>query len=351
MEYIAIGVMSGTSLDGMDLVLCNLTFKNNKWDYNILTSKHISYSKKWEKRLQHSPKLSSRELLLLHHNYGQFIGTNILQLLEETGIVPDIISSHGHTVFHQPERHLTFQLGDGASIAATTGILTVSDIRNTDVALGGQGAPLVPIGDRLLFGDYDYCLNLGGIANISYEDTNMRRAFDICPCNMLSNYLVNKIGLSYDESGNLGKEASPYKEMLVELNRLNYYHRTPPKSLGKEWFDEVLVPVIDKYDVDIATKLATAYEHIAEQIKNAIHQDNKQKKLLITGGGAWNKELIRKISEKLDLRVVIPDEEIINNKEALVFALLGVLRIRNEINCLSSVTGAKKDNTGGAIYM
>jgi anhydro-N-acetylmuramic acid kinase len=151
MKLISLGIMSGTSLDGVDLALCR--FKENKgiWKYDILDAFTIPYTSNWESKLRSAHRLNVQDFLLLHNEYGKYIGNLAKQFLEKKPS-PDIISSHGHTIFHQPDKGFTFQLGNGAAIAATANISTVSDFRSLDVALGGQGAPLVPVGDKLLFG-------------------------------------------------------------------------------------------------------------------------------------------------------------------------------------------------------
>ncbi len=347
-SYHAIGLMSGTSLDGLDMVLCKFTFNQN-WHFNIIKGQTIEYPKKWNAKLVSAPTLSGFELSLLHKEYGSYIGNCVNEFLNDITIDIDLIASHGHTVFHQPDKTLTVQIGDGQEIAVKTGIKTICDFRSFDVALGGQGAPLVPVGDKLLFSDYDYCLNLGGFANISFDETDIRFAYDICPANIILNYLANKLGHRYDKNGALGLLGKINHDLLENLKSLDYYSQNHPKSLGKEWLDNIFLPVIEGFKISLHDQLRTVYEHIAHQISNALNP-NKNSKILVTGGGVHNKFLINLIKHNTLSEIIIPDKKIIEYKEALIFALLGILRLENQVNCLASVTGATKDSSTGIIY-
>lgn len=347
-KYTAIGIMSGTSLDGLDIALCEFTFDKN-WLFNIVKAETIEYSVEWKDKLSKAQKLSGFDLLNLDKLFGQYIGESVNDFLSDVNTKLDFIASHGHTIFHQPERKLTLQIGSGAEICSTTRIKTISDFRSLDVAMGGQGAPLVPIGDELLFSDSDYCINIGGFANISFKSNEHRLAFDICPANIILNYLSQKLGSNYDKNGELGKQGQVNTKLLSELNNINYYKQLHPKSLGREWIETEFIPILEKYDSTIIDKLATVYSHIAEMISNSISE--KSSKVLITGGGVYNAYLIDLIKEKSGANILIPDAEIIEFKEALIFAFLGVLRLRNENNSLASVTGATKDSSGGTIFL
>lgn len=347
--YSVIGVMSGTSLDGLDIVLCTFRKKHYFWEYNILKAKTVEYTNKWRKRITNASKSSSYEFIKLHKEYGNYIGKNINIFLNKGKYDPDFISSHGHTIFHEPENRLTFQIGDGANIAATTGITTISDFRNLDTALAGQGAPLVPAGDELLFHEYDYCLNLGGFSNISFSDNNKRIAFDICPVNIILNELAGSINMNYDKDGKLGSKGSVNDKLLNELNNIDFYKQSPPKSLSGEWLENHFSPILKRHKISVPDKIRTIYEHIVFQIKKVLTGNNNNT-VLITGGGAYNKFLISLLQQINNCHLIIPGKIIIEYKEALIFAFLGVLRYRNEINCLSSVTGAQYDNIGGTIF-
>ncbi len=343
----AIGLMSGTSLDGLDLVAVEFWQSAEKWNFNIVSAKTISYSNEWLNWLSNAPTLSGEKLIELNTNYGRFLGNETLRFIREINFQPDLIASHGHTVFHQPDLGFTFQIGNGADIAAITSITTVSDFRTGDVALGGQGAPLVPIGDKLLFSEFDYCLNLGGFANISFEENNNRVAFDICPVNFILNHFAEKQGLQYDKNGELGRKGKVEIKLLEKLNQINFYKKIPPKSLGREWVENEFFPILDSFPISDSDKLRTVYEHIAIQLSR---QGKGGSKMLVTGGGAFNTFLIERLKSFSEVEIKIPSNEIVNFKEALIFAFLGVLKICGEINCLSSVTGAKIDSSSGMIF-
>jgi anhydro-N-acetylmuramic acid kinase len=303
--------------------------------------------------LSNSPTLSGVKLIELHTKYGRFLGTETKRFINKTGFYPDLIASHGHTVFHQPELGFTFQIGNGADIAGITGITTISDFRTGDVALGGEGAPLVPVGDKLLFSEYDYCLNLGGFANISFEENNRRIAFDICPVNFVLNHFAEKQGLQFDKNGELGKKGKVEIKLLEKLNHIDFYQKKPPKSLGREWVEQAFMQVVNSFNIPDNDKLRTVYEHIAQQIAGTISGEDREKdgtKMLVTGGGAFNTFLIERLKSLLKIEIVIPSNEIVNFKEALIFAFLGILKYRGENNCLASVTGAKQDHSSGIVF-
>jgi len=341
--------MSGTSLDGLDIAYCEFEKKDQSWSYRILNAETVPYDHTWKDRLANVEKGSARDLAITDIEYGHFIGQLTKTFLDRQNIQADFIASHGHTIFHQPEKHITWQIGKGSSIAAETGLPVVCDFRSLDVALGGQGAPLVPLGDRSLFHEFDFCLNLGGFANISYEENGHRIAFDICPVNIVLNHLAGRIGKPYDPSGQMARIGNLSLSLLSSLNQLPYYDQPPPKSLGKEWILSHIFPVLDHSSVLLNDQLNTFCEHVAAQIAKST-SGRKSGKILTTGGGAFNEYLIDRIKQLSQHEIILPDEYTINFKEALIFAFLGVLRWRNETNCLRSVTGAKIDNSGGTIY-
>ena len=343
-----IGLMSGTSLDGLDIAYCHFSF-DGKWNFQLLASHTYPYPAEWKERLSHLEQKTAWEYAKTNVELGHYFGKKVNEFKQHYGISQlDFISSHGHTIFHRPDIGITTQIGDLDSIAAETGNLVVGNFRTFDVALGGQGAPLVPIGDKLLFSNYDACLNLGGFSNISFHKYDKRIAFDISPCNIILNYLSNKIGMDYDRNGQTAKSGKLIDELLEKLNSIEYYSRKAPKSLGKEWFIEELLPLIPTH-LPTEDLLRTATEHIGFQIAKVIN-DEKLNSVMITGGGALNTFLIECISRHCpNTKVVIPSVETINYKEAIIFAFLGVLRISGINNCLSSVTGANTDNCGGNI--
>jgi len=348
-SYVSIGVMSGTSLDGLDLAACRFTF-DRTWNFETIKAVTVPYSHKWVNRLSSAADLNALDFAFLNKDFGKFIGKQVAEFSADLPQKPDLVSSHGHTVFHQPQNKLTVQIGNGASIAVYSGLPTVCDFRSQDVALDGQGAPLVPIGDELLFGDYEYCLNLGGIANISFRENGERKAFDICPANMAFNLFIKELGFQYDLDGNYGRTGKVQEELLHLLNQLDFYQQKGPKSLGREWFEEEFLPLIHSFQLSPTDTLRTLYEHVSDQLSLAVDQYPKGR-MLITGGGAHNVYLIELFSEKTKHKTIVPSAQIIDFKEAIIFAFLGVLRLREEPNCLKSVTGANYDHTGGAIYL
>jgi anhydro-N-acetylmuramic acid kinase len=347
--------MSGTSLDGLDLAYCQIWKKLGRWEFKILESKSVSYNKETFNKLKKSIYLPADELLIFHNTYGTWLGEHAKKFIEEYNLEVDFISSHGHTTHHQPARGLTFQIGSGQHLANASGQKVVCDFRTNDVALGGQGAPLVPIGDRLFFSSYDFCLNLGGISNISFEQNGKRLAYDIGLANMILNHITQKVQLAYDEDGQLARKGTLNKGLLQQLNALEFYSLPFPKSIGFEWFVEKVVPIVDGTVDSLENLLRTAIHHICEQVALQVQQQatKKENTLLVTGGGALNSFLIDTLQEKLGstTKVETPSKTLIEYKEALVFGLMGVLRLEQEINCLSSVTGAKRDSSSGVVFL
>jgi anhydro-N-acetylmuramic acid kinase len=349
MKYKVIGLMSGTSLDGLDIAFCEFEKRGGHWDYAIIQAETIPYTEDWHERLSTIEMASAFEYVATDVEFGHLSGQLTAGFMKKHNLNPDFIASHGHTIFHQPSGKITAQIGRGSAIAAETGVQVVCDFRSLDVALGGQGAPLVPIGDQLLFGHFDYCLNLGGFANISFQKNDQRIAFDICPVNIVLNRLSRMVGQEFDSDGLLADQGRIDESLLEGLNSLAFYYQDPPKSLGKEWVVEHIYPLLDQSKLNVNDHLATFCEHIAVQIAKAT-RGNVSETLMITGGGAFNTYLVERIGFHSKTQIIIPDNLTINYKEALIFAFLGVLRMRNEINCLASVTGARRDSSGGAVH-
>ena len=346
-EVFVIGLMSGTSLDGIDLVY--VKFDKNKYqNFEILYSETIAYSEKWKSTLQEAIGFSADDLKTLDFNYGGLLGKVINEFVDKFKIDQiDFIASHGHTVLHQPKNGITLQVGSGQTIANITKQKVICDFRTQDVKLGGQGAPLVPIGDELLFSDYNYCLNLGGFSNISFNNDGVRIAYDICPVNIVLNFYANKLGLDYDESGKIASKGKINKELLDKLNALSFYKKEAPKSLGLEWVQEIIFPLIDELEKDVPSILRTFVEHVAVQISKVIINDNL---VLITGGGVFNTFLIERIAFYANIKITLTSTKLINFKEALIFAFLGLLSSQGKVNCLKSVTGASRDHSSGEIF-
>ena len=348
-KYKVIGVMSGTSLDGLDLVYAEFVI-NDLWSSKIIVAETIQYSEKWSKILKNLVSLSLDELSNIDKQYTSYLASAINDFITKNQISDlDVICSHGHTALHQPEKGLTYQIGNMKELNRITGNIVVCDFRIQDVEFGGQGAPLVPIGDALLFTDYDFCLNLGGFANVSLKMDSSRIAYDICPVNIVLNHYVSNLGLEYDDQGKVAESGMICNDLLSELNANNYYQMSFPKSLGLEWVKSEIIPIIDSFKLKTQDILRTFVEHIAIQISNEINK-KENSNVLITGGGVYNKFLIQRLQNHSTNSLEIPSDEIIEYKEALIFGLLGVLKLRGENNCLSSVTGAIKDHSSGKIY-
>jgi len=354
--YKVIGVMSGTSLDGIDLAAVEFTILDQKWNFKILEKETISYTEDWVNKLKEAVTFSEEKLTQLNENYTLLLGGIIKEFINKHQLHDiDAVCSHGHTILHQPQNGFTLQIGNLHNIAKIIGTKVVCDFRVQDVQLGGQGAPLVPIGDRILFSEYDYCLNLGGFSNVSFEDKNNRIAFDISPVNTVLNFYANKLGLEYDNKGEISRSGNLNSDLLNALNALEYYTKPFPKSLGFEFVKEIVLPLIELHSIATADKMHTFTEHIAQQTANSLNNFKNyhglKGKLLVTGGGAYNNFLMERMQFHLPtMELIIPDAELLEFKEALIFALLGVLKLREEINVLGSVTGAKKNHSSGVIF-
>lgn len=342
-------MMSGTSLDGLDIAQCTFHFENKHIGYEIEHAETIEYPEEITKMLRDAELTDALNFCRINAHFGQWMGEACKTFMGKHQSSPLLIASHGHTIFHNPGEGFTTQIGSGAHIAAATGIRTVCDFRSLDVALGGQGAPLVPIGDRLLFRQYEACVNIGGFSNISMEHDQKRIAWDICPANYLLNRYAAMLGRKYDESGNIAREGKTIDSLLQKLNQLDYYTAPPPKSLGREWVEEVIFPLISEYEHDLPGILNTLTIHIATMIGKALPKTPSATSLF-TGGGAHNTFLMEKIQDFSESKLFIPDAQTIDFKEALIFAFLGLLRYKGLPNCLSDVTGASANNIGGAIY-
>lgn len=349
-NYNVIGVMSGTSLDGVDLARIEFRLESNKWTFNIHENETISYNNNWINNLKKAVDYSTLELINLNIEYTKLLSSIISNFIKKNKIENlDAVCSHGHTILHQPEKGLTLQIGNLPEIASLTNQKFVCDFRVQDVQLGGQGAPLVPIGDQILFSEYDYCMNLGGFSNISFEENGKRVAFDISPVNTVLNYYAAILGFEYDDKGLISRSGKVHNGLLNHLNTLDFYRQKHPKSLGFEFVKETVLPLIENFDIPIEDKLRTFTEHVAYQVSQALHSKNGQ--ILVTGGGAYNVFLMERIQFYIpEIKIIIPSAKMLEFKEALIFALLGVLKLRDETNVLSSVTGAKRDHSSGKIF-
>ncbi len=348
-SYKVIGVMSGTSLDGIDICFATYYYRFGKWEFTFNNSKTVKYDKKWVYRLKNAHHLNKENLLELDVEYTKYLSNSILQFIEENKINNiDLISSHGHTVFHLPKQKITYQIGNRFELSKNTGIPVVCDFRVQDVELGGHGAPLVPIGDLLLFNGYSHCLNLGGFSNISIKYENKIIAYDICPVNVVLNNYSRLLGHDFDMDGRISESGQINKDLLESLNSISYYNSKYPKSLSIEWVENKIFPIINSFKISVNDILRTFVEHVAHQISNNLNENNI--KLLVTGGGAKNGFLINRIKKLSNINFELESENITDYKEALIFGFMGVLKIRNEINCLKSVTGASKNHSSGIIF-
>ncbi len=354
--YQVIGLMSGTSLDGLDMAYCEFSLEDNQWQFSIPVAETLTYNESWQRKLLNITEVSGEELIITDRDLGVWMGEAVKAFISKHQLQPDFISSHGHTVFHQPERGINYQMGNPFAIQAISGQTVISQFRNYDVAIGGQGAPLVPVGDQLLFGGYDACLNLGGIANLSTQWQDKRIAYDIGTANIVMNYFAQQLGQPYDQGGQLAKQGQINQSLVDTFNQLPYYQQSFPKSLGYEWVHREIILRIEQANLSVQDAIATVLDHAAYQIGQALRSFAEQQtssfKVLVTGGGAFNNYFMESIQQYASDRIelIVPDEKIVAFKEALVFALLGVLRVRNEVNCLQSVTGAQYDHSAGVIF-
>lgn len=361
MIYKVIGLMSGSSLDGLDIAHVQLEDVRGEWAFQILHADCIPYDDKWLTRLRNATTCSVGDFLKLHTAYGRHMGEVVNEFIAKYGLDHQVhfVASHGHTVFHEPANHTTFQLGDGAALSAVTGLPVINDLRAMDVALHGQGAPIVPIGDQLLFGDYDYLLNIGGIANITVQKAanGLPIAFDVCPANQVLNVLAERHGLTMDEGGELAAKGIMLPGVFDQLNGEAYYAQHPPKSLSNEFARNMAFPHLLESDYDNCDLLHTYTQHIVYQVAKVVkmyQQEGRAAKILVTGGGAFNTFLVQQLGQELEtcnVDVIVPEANVVKYKEALIMGLIGVLRWREEVNVLSSVTGADRDSVGGAIWM
>jgi anhydro-N-acetylmuramic acid kinase len=372
MLYRVIGLMSGSSLDGLDIVYTELIEKSGAWSYQIQQTACYPYSYELSQRLKNATTLSASDYLELHVEFGSHMGQEVNRFMEEHGLhfQVQLIASHGHTTFHKPVKKMTAQLGDGAAIAAATQVNVISDLRSMDIALGGQGAPIVPIGEKLLFSEFDLFLNLGGIANLSahfakpgnpqVQDSGFV-AFDICPANRVLNLLAGEVAMDFDQDGSIASKGLINQGLLDKLNGLDYYSQPYPKSLANDFGTGLVFPMVRATETNIANGMRTYVEHICAQISRSLESLQAEgrfaptgARLLATGGGVHNGFLMQRLKERLPqlgIQMVVPPGELADFKEALVMALIGVLRWREEKNVLSSVTGASRDSVGGAVWI
>ena len=351
LSYDVVGLMSGTSLDGLDMACVRFSKEEGRWQFRMLAAETVDYPAAWRQRLASLAQADGEELAAVHAAFGRYSGECVSAFVRRNRLEPLLVASHGHTVFHQPEKGFTLQIGDGGGLAAACGLPVVSDFRVQDVAMGGQGAPLVPIGDELLFPACDGCLNIGGISNISFREGERRVAFDIAPANQVFNALAARKGLPYDRDGAMAAAGHADAALLARMNALDYYRLPYPKSLGREWVEAELFPLLSASALTVEDALATAVEHAAFQMAE-VCRGHQLRRVLLTGGGAKNRYLRERLSALASgTQFTLPGEEIVDYKEALIFAFLGLLRWLGLPNCLQSVTGASRDHCAGALWL
>ena len=348
-QFHVIGVMSGTSLDGIDFAEIVFTY-THKWSFELKKCNTYEYPEAWISKLKSAVNFSESELKELNTEYTTYLAGQISAFIKTNDIKSiDAVCSHGHTILHQPHKGITLQIGNLPELATLIQQKVVCDFRVADVKLGGQGAPLVPIGDRILFPEYTYCMNLGGFSNVSFESDNTRIAYDICAVNVVLNYYANKLSLAYDNEGKIARSGVINSELLNQLNALSFYQKKAPKSLGMEWVNAQVLPIMESFDIPTENKLHTFVHHIAKVISNDLNASTEEL-LLVTGGGAYHTFLIELIKTQTKAQVIIPSNKVVEYKEALIFGLLGVLKLEDKINILSSVTGASEDHSSGNVF-
>lgn len=354
-KYNIIGIMSGSSMDGVDLAHCTITKDGGSYDFKINLGKTIEFNENWRVRLSQLRKQSALNYVKTDIFFGYYLGELCNNFIQENNLEVDFIASHGHTAFHNPSKGITSQVGDGQSISALTNLPVVTDFRRMDVAKLGEGAPLVTLADELLFSEYDFCLNLGGFANISYKENENRVGYDICANNILLNRIARDLGQPYDKDGKIADSGSIIYELLDKLNDIEYYSKPYPKSLNRDWINKELWHIVRSYrETSLEDRMTTLVDHIAGQIGKNIDNlcggDASGKRVLVTGGGAFNSTLIDYIKSHTEAEIIIPEESIVNYKESLAFALLGTLRIENKENIIAHGTGANANSIAGALH-
>ncbi|MBK8340037.1 MAG: anhydro-N-acetylmuramic acid kinase [Flavobacteriales bacterium] len=345
--YRVLGVMSGSSMDGIDLAVCAFREEAEIWKHEVILARTAQFSSEMEQQLEAAMDGTAIDLARLHTHLGRAIGSACADVLREQPA--ELIASHGHTIFHRPAEGLTFQAGSGSHIAALAGVPVVCDFRTLDMAHGGQGAPLVPLGEKALFPGHIAFLNLGGIANLSVHGTERVTGFDICPCNQLLDGLARESGERYDAEGRIARAGAVNGALLARLNGLAFYAQAPPRSLGREWYTETMRPLMQNSALALPDRMATAVAHIAEQILRSA-KENDANRILATGGGVHNTSLMDQLRSNPTVRIEVPSKELVDMKEAVIFAFLGLMRFLGRVNTLASVTGAGRDTSGGAIY-
>ncbi len=353
MDIRVIGMMSGSSLDGLDIADCTFSSLGNSFSYFINTAQTLEYPEDLKKSLTIASSLSSIQLTELNKQYSSWISEQLNNIIEDKDSI-QLIGLHGHTVFHEPKKGFSLQLGDGAIISSKTNIATVTDFRNADIAAGGQGAPLSPKGDLDLFSEYDGFLNLGGISNFSFKmKDDSILGYDICPFNLALNELAERVGLNYDKDGKLASKGVLIESLFEELNSIPFYADKKPKSIDRIWYEKEFQPILKKYynSSRLEDIIHSVCQHQKKQIADVLNYYlSEGKQILFSGGGTNNSFFIESLKSQVKAEIIIPETEIVDYKEAIIFAYLALLRALNKTNCIAKVTGAEKDSIGGELF-
>lgn len=362
-ELHIIGLMSGSSLDGLDMAYCKYNYENVdgqihlvEWSIKQAETAIIPLELKYQ--LSNANKFDLKKLQILDVLFGQFIGNELKAFMHKHQLTSiDFIASHGHTIFHRPEEGFSLQIGNGETIAAITKLPVINHFRNKDIAQGGQGAPVAPIADRFLFNGYDFYLNLGGIANISYHKNDTWYAYDISGANQILNALAHQLHSSFDDKGKEARSGQKIDALFHQLNKHSYIEKTPPKSLDNQFVFQEFTQCVLEHEGNTFDKLNTVCHHIAYQISKAIANaelEKPERSMFCTGGGVFNVFLMELIedycNQNMQVAIDIPKAEIINYKEAALMALMGLLHQENIPNVMASVTGAKQDTINGELH-
>jgi anhydro-N-acetylmuramic acid kinase len=354
-KKVILGVMSGTSCDGLDLALCRFVGEFPQVDFEVLSAHCFEYSAEWREKLQNAMHLSALDLTILEDQWSRKVANNILTFIEDAPEKPELIGFHGHTIFHQPHNGFTVQMGSGATLSRLTRIDTICNFRQQDVALGGQGAPLVPMGEKWLFVAYAGFMNLGGFSNVTQrieeeDGSETMIAYDVCALNIVLNKLCGELNLPFDAEGKIAARGSISSDLLIALNEIKYFQSGKKGSLGLEWVEKDVLPVIEQYretkSLSIETIIATFTEHCAIQCSNAMPDG----RYLLSGGGTHNITLIDSIRKHSNAQIEVPNKLLNDFKEAIIFAFLAGLRASELPNTLTSVTGASRSGSNGAYY-
>ncbi len=357
-RYQVLGLMSGSSLDGVDLAFCHFDWEQGLVDWKIIQAETLPFNEQWQARLQHLPQASALDFAKTNTYFGHYLAQLVMTFLEKHNLEPDFIASHGHTIFHDPEKRYTIQIGDGGAMAALTGYPVINQFRTQDIAIDGEGAPLAPIADRYLLPGYDFYLNLGGIANISAAVGDRYLAFDLSGANQILNALAQLADQPFDQGGQLAAQGQLLQPLFDQLNQHPFFEQPYPKSLDNQWTVQHFVQPFLAYEGTVVDRLCTAVHHIAYQVSQAIQQlveteqfQQPSYRMIVTGGGAYNHFLLDQIQKYCpEIEIVVPESMIIDFKEAALMSLMGVLRLEQHPNTISSVTGARQDTVSGAIY-